>query len=714
MGSSADLVAAIRALNLLDPPQVQEAVRLQAAMPDARVLAKELIRRGWLTPFQVNQLFQGKGPSLVMGFYVLLEKLGEGGMGEVYKAYQRTRQRYVALKFIRKERLKKRRALKRFSREIRAAARVSHPNIVSAYEAGTVGQSHFLVMEYVHGIDLAKLVSQRGPLAVEQACDYIRQAALGLQHVHEQGLVHRDIKPSNLVVTTKASAVPVGTIKILDLGLARLNHLEADAESSSTLTQEGAVLGTPDYAAPEQTMAAHTVDIRADLYSLGCMFYYLLTGRPPFPGGTLGEKLVKHQLAEPVAVESLRPGVPAGVTAIIRKLMAKQPADRFQTPAELAVVLGEVLRGSKAASPRITAVQPGAPLAIPVGRTAATPPTAAWVTPPSNPPLEPGAPGRRRFWLALAAVLGLLVLLTVTVVKPLVSPTQPEPFDESIPPLDRFHPGRIPRQELQDGQPRELVAVIGEHAEGAARKYLLGSFAPDGRTLALIKGNTIILWDLATMQERLALTGHTDPVNAAAFAPSGTTLASGSSDKSVRIWDVVTGQELARLEGHLNWVTSVAYSPNGQTLASADWDGTVRLWDVPLRTQLVSKPPKTFQGNWVAFAPDEKSLATGNRSGAVQIWDISSGAKRTTFTPHTAWCVCTYSPDGKVLATAGYDGRAVLWHASTTDHIKEWRLRGGFSLRVAYAADGKHLAIGNTNGTVYILRLPEELRKAGQ
>src|SRR5262249_4228321 len=177
----------------------------------------------------------------------------------------------------------------------------SHPNIVTAHDAAQVGDTHFFVMEYVEGIDLGKLVKDTGPLPVAQACAYVRQVALGLQHAHEKGMVHRDIKPSNILLSLQE-----GQVKILDMGLARMLAAPASDDTGS-LTDEGAIVGTPDYESPEQARQSHQVDIRSDLYSLGCTFYFLLTGRPPFPGGTVGEKLVKHQLDEPPPVEQLNP-----------------------------------------------------------------------------------------------------------------------------------------------------------------------------------------------------------------------------------------------------------------------------------------------------------------------------------------------------------------------------------------------------------------------
>src|SRR5262249_54266744 len=202
--SSASLIETLRRLQLLEPVQLGEVARLAPTFPDARALAKELLHRAWLTPYQVNQLLQGRGGDLVLGQYVIQERLGEGGMGQVFKAQQRRLNRVVDLKVIRKDRLANPEAVRRFHREVQAVAQLSHPNVVVAYDADQVNSTHFFAMEYVEGTDLARLVRESGPLPVVFACDYIRQAALGLQHAHERGLVHRDIKPSNLLVAWAA------------------------------------------------------------------------------------------------------------------------------------------------------------------------------------------------------------------------------------------------------------------------------------------------------------------------------------------------------------------------------------------------------------------------------------------------------------------------------------------------------------------------------
>jgi serine/threonine-protein kinase len=381
MTTFAELLDVLRRLHLLEPPQLETLARQSAGRNvDPRAVAKQLVEQGLLTHFQANQLFKGKGSDLLLGSYVLLELLGEGGMGAVYKARNWKLGQVVALKLIRKERLTNPAAVRRFQREIRASAQLTHPNIVRARDADEVNGTHLLVMEYVAGgQDLHKLVREHGRLPFEQACRFLQQAAVGLQHAFERGLVHRDIKPHNLLLAsnrsqesgvrsqgesraksgmlTPDSCLLTPVVKILDFGLARLG--EGDDESS-TLTQEGSVMGTMDYLAPEQARDSHTADIRSDLYSLGCTMYFLLTGQAPFPGGTAAEKMYKHQFAEPMPLQVLRPETPNAVADIVGKLMAKRPEDRYQAPAELALDLEAFLAGrpvsaSATASTRVRA-----------------------------------------------------------------------------------------------------------------------------------------------------------------------------------------------------------------------------------------------------------------------------------------------------------------------------------------------------------------------
>jgi len=356
---------------LLEPAQIDEVQRHPLAQgSDPVPLAKDLVQKGRLTAFQVKSVLQGRGKDLILGNYRLLDCIGTGGMGQVFRASHLTMDRVVALKIIRKEKLAQPMAVQRFYQEVRLAAQLAHPNIVQAFDAGQVGDTHFFAMEFVEGIDLARLVKESGPLPVADACEYIRQAASGLAHAHEKGLIHRDIKPANLLLSTSGSQTKrTGTIKILDMGLARL---QATAEQPDKgLTRVGTVVGTPEYLAPEQAMNARTVDGRADLYSLGCTFYCLLTGRPPFRGENLTEFLIQHQTDAPPPVTSLRADVPPGIAAIVHKLLAKRPEGRYQTPTELADALAGVAR-VQAAIPAAT-VAPAAPLSFEMSPAAGAP-----------------------------------------------------------------------------------------------------------------------------------------------------------------------------------------------------------------------------------------------------------------------------------------------------------------------------------------------------
>lgn len=278
--------------------------------------------------------------------YKVLSRLGFGGMGIVYKAEQRAMGRIVAIKIIARRYTSNPEAVERFRREVRAAGKLNHPNIVTAHDADEANGLHFLVMEFVEGISLDRVVQKRGPLAVATACQCIRQAAQGLQHAFEKGMVHRDIKPHNLMVTRK------GQIKVLDFGLARV-VAEADPPPlpgssdprAGMVTSASLVMGTPDYLAPEQARNSHEVDIRADIYALGCVFYFLLTGRPPYAGFELAlDKMLAHVQGDPEPIRKLRPEVPTDVADILARMLAKNRGARFATPAEVATALKPFIR----------------------------------------------------------------------------------------------------------------------------------------------------------------------------------------------------------------------------------------------------------------------------------------------------------------------------------------------------------------------------------
>src|SRR5262245_22960594 len=494
--TSYELAEAIRQADLLKPPQIAKLASeiLPNLSEDPQELAFALVQRGWLTSYQAEQALQGKSLQLHLGGYTLLAPIGTGGMGVVFKAWQKRLARTVALKVIRPELMKENPgAVRRFKREAMAVAQLSHPNIVSIYDADEADGTHFIALEYVDGPDLERMVLESGPLPVQVACDYIRQAALGLQHAYEGGLVHRDIKPSNLLVARPEAgrraearsrgAFNHGLVKILDMGLARMESL---LESKASLTREGAMMGTPDYVAPEQARDASSADIRADLYSLGGTFYYLLTGRVPFPEGTMIEKLLKHQQDEPTPIEELRSETPPEVITVIRKLMAKLPDERYQTPFELVEALMPILGAVPAGAARSAAIDtptPGAITPVPRG---GTPP------PPTRTP----------------------------------SPSATPPPTHTPPPPSRTPPPALPtprgRSDTPPGPQQPRTIVTAESLQGAAPEL-----DPDQ-----------IHGAIPPAHKMTALRGHKGPVMGLSFSPDCKLLATGGVDASIHVWSL--------------------------------------------------------------------------------------------------------------------------------------------------------------------------------
>lgn len=337
--SQGAFLALVRQSGLIEPAQLDAALFSAPDSPRTKHLARHLVKKELLTRFQAQQLLAGRSGGFILGQYRILDLVGQGGMGKVYKAEHQTMSRTVALKVLSSDVTRTERARQLFRREVKAAARLVHPNIATAFDANEVNGRAFLVLEYISGPSLSALVKEQGPLPIGQACEFIRQAALGLQHAHEFGMVHRDIKPSNLLVQPRVGRETLegGTLKIVDFGLALL----ADGTDDTLAPERHLVLGTPDYLSPEQARDLRDVDIRSDLYSLGCTFYWLLTGQVPFPGGSAMEKLNRHANEEPQPVEGLRPLIPLEIATIVRRMMAKKPELRYQTPRELADELAQ-------------------------------------------------------------------------------------------------------------------------------------------------------------------------------------------------------------------------------------------------------------------------------------------------------------------------------------------------------------------------------------
>lgn len=531
LASVDSLVDALRGRPILRPEQFAELMRDHVpAHGNTQELAKALIRLRWLTVYQAKKLIANKADELVIGPYVVLDKLGEGGMGKVYKATQLSLGRVVALKVVRAALLKNETALKRFLREVKAASDLTHPNIVRVFDADQIGDKHFLAMEYIQGRDLTQLVKDRGPLPLDVTCSYIRQVALGLQHAHDRKMVHRDIKPSNLIVAVDARGQysAQNVVKILDMGLARTQNAHAAGEHLSTeLTRTGTVIGTPDFMSPEQAKNSSAVDHRSDMYSLGCTFYYLLTGNVPFPIGTPLEKLLQHQMDSPRPIHLARTEVPPEVAAIVHCLLAKRPDQRFQSGGAVAHALERWCD-----SPGNAAIYPGfVPKAEVVDPASGTIKTADDPFDFSDEPLtepeqvqEPqpdSKPARKPKFPLLLVIIGMvLVLLTagigVGIVLAMKKKSEDEPLSQESPKQDlpKSGPGKTAKHDppvvkdletIEKYLPNDtaLVALFDlklMHDSTAGQKYLL---TPVAEKLAAFTKATGV--DLLTAAERVVL-----------------------------------------------------------------------------------------------------------------------------------------------------------------------------------------------------------------
>ncbi len=327
---------------------------------DVSSLAKSLIENQKLTPFQAKLLMRGRWQGLVLGNYAILEKLGQGGMGAVFKARHTRMGREVCLKVVNSAGRQSPAVIERFRNEARTLAALSHPNIVVAHDANESKGIPYLVMEYVDGDDLAKRVRNEGPLSVAEALHVLIQTAGALQYAHAAGVIHRDIKPHNLVARQDPASGEL-SVKVLDLGLARFDTLmtnNPDASVLAAMTNTGVVIGTVDYMSPEQALDSRNADARSDIYSLGCTAYFLLTGLPPYDGETVMQRLIAHREQTPRSLcDLLKGGVTPALDAVVQKMLAKNPDARYQTMDELLADLQAVAAGRQpAATPLPVAV----------------------------------------------------------------------------------------------------------------------------------------------------------------------------------------------------------------------------------------------------------------------------------------------------------------------------------------------------------------------
>lgn len=583
----------------------------------------------------------------VLSDYEIVEELGSGGMGFVYKAKQKRLHRDVALKVIRPELRTRSDVLNRFLKEAMAHAQLKHPNIVVIHDYVEENGVQFFVMEYVEGIDLHKWVAASGRLTGQMACNYVRQVAEGLQHLHVHGLVHRDIKPSNLMhvlANQTGGNTPADTmlnqsvIKILDLGLARLSLTSADQQASSD-GNEGPV-GTPDFMAPEQAVNAAKADIRSDLYSLGCTMYYLLTAEVPFPGGSKDQKMCQQRLAEPPPVTQFRQDLLPEVVSMLRKLMAKDPGDRYQTPMELVKDLDALSRREAQSSLESYYVESNKAKA------------SSWR--PHRGAVRSVAFSRSGKHALSGSEDNTVRLWDVDTGQVLQR-------------FRRHQHGVLSTAFLADD--RHVMSACSNHVlwrwdrttgcevqfqqlpEPLVRSEL--RFSRDGRLAAWSDADhSIFLWDVAKNCEVRRLAGHKDEVRALAFSHHADLLVSGAADATTRVWELSTGRQLHCFVPSRSWfgrilgqnqdpvVTCVAISADGRQVLSGTSNNSVLLWDLP-RNRLA----REFTGHkdrvtCVCFSPDERHFLSGSWDRSVRFWDLANNSELTRFEGHKDSVTC--------------------------------------------------------------------------
>jgi WD40 repeat protein/serine/threonine protein kinase len=596
--------------------------------------------------------------------YHVLGVIGRGGFGVVLKAFDEELQRIVAIKVMAPQLASTGTARRRFRREAQAAAAVRDEHVIDIHAVEEVNGLPYLVMEYVSGISLQDRLDQSGPLELREILRIGMQTATGLAKAHAQGLIHRDIKPANILLENG-----VQRVKITDFGLAR-------AVDDASLTQSGVIAGTPQYMAPEQARG-EAVDHRADLFSLGSLLYAMCTGYPPFRASSTMAVLKRVCDGTPRPIREINSDIPDWLCAIIEKLQAKEPADRFQSATEVAELLGQHL--SHLQQPSLVPKPPEV------------------VVPKSGPSRERS---NAAAWVLVAVILGfcmlpvagLLVSFYMAIFPEMGPATDSQIDDIGAPPLVggwELEKGDAPRQIRQSrtillGNPCRTPAV---------------AFSPDKKTLATGDDRGwIFLWDARSGNKipMFQFQAHSTTIWSLAFSHDGKQLASGCWDGTAKIWDVATHQLRANLPRRKDRIWCVAFSADSKLLALASGEHGVLLWDVDRKEMRGSLDIATCPLS-VAFSPKDGLLAVGDSLGGVRLWNVVSGQPRDGFEGHAGQVRLAFSTDGKTLATAGHDKTVILWDVATRQKLSQLAEFQQMIESIAFSSDGRLLATGGGN-----------------
>lgn len=720
---SDDLVQAVR------QSQGDATIELDSGWKQAEALVKA-IGREWsqaaqpvtTTTIQVRQLRE----------YELLEELGHGGMGTVYKALHTKLNKIVSLKVLPSDRMENSDAVRRFEREMQAVGRLDHPHIVRATDAGEVDGTHFLVMEYVDGIDLSNLVSRIGPLPVPEACEIVRQAALGLQHADEHGMVHRDIKPSNLMLSggpreraaslSREGTVPLlhhresPTVKILDLGLALLHDNPAEG---GELTATDQVMGTLDYMAPEQAADTHAVDIRADLYSLGATLYKLLSGKAPFGnrgGRSPAAKLNAVLNSSPAPIEEQRRDLPQELAELIGRLLDKNPDVRPATPAELIRILSPFTEGADLGrlmdstlvgrlQTTLTSTKTASSMNVSSRLIETDPDVSRHATSPARTPAStepsPDPPRFKRWGWPIGAAALILVLLSGIVIQ---LKTRAGTLSIDV-----------------GDHPAAVVKIDGETVNVERDGRLLKLSVDPGTHELVVETTDGTVLRTDAENGKITIEAGADRRVTAWLEPRADETQGPSTDPSaapVVVWDPGPAKNAlpgiiprpAEIPGLHRWqmetvmprgdARSVAWHPDGDLVACGSVNGQIRLYEADDLKLVKILAGHTNPVDTLDWSPDGTSIAAAGGDANVRIWNFDSGTSQVLATTLIKVRAVAWSPNGQWLAAGGGHG---------PDHIQIWTADGtpvstltaGKAMSLAWSPDSEWLAAGHVEITLW-------------